>query len=380
MSQIIEKIAAEIGAGGAIPFARFMELALYCPDCGFYEKEKDIVGRGGDFFTSVSVGDLFGQLLAHQFSDWFEGKHETTDTQFGLPRRSLAEAETPLKIVEAGAHDGQLARDILSWLNVHRPEIFHRLEYYIVEPSARRRGWQQETLKAFHKNVKWVSEIVELKPGLAMSYGIILSNELLDAMPVHRLGWDALEEQWFEWGVSLDGGKLVWSRLPARSEHVSRFTFHEPLFNLLPDGYTIELSPAAEEWWRAAAEVLGHGKLMTIDYGFSAEEQFSPSRLNGTLRAYHRHQVSTDLLANPGEQDLTAHVNFSAVQAIGEAAGLRTETFCTQPQFLTRVVEKIFKQSGSFAEWTPKQSRQLQTLTHPDHLGRAFRVLVQSQE
>src|SRR6185503_13006110 len=119
---------------------------------------------------------------------------------------------------------------------------------------------------------------------------------------------------------------------------------HEKLFAHLPDGYTLEIPRAAEDWWRAAAAVLAHGKLMTIDYGFTAEEQFSPSRINGTLRAYHCHQVTNDILANPGEQDLTAHVNFSAIQAAGESAGLKTESFCAQSLFLTRIVEKIFKQ------------------------------------
>jgi len=349
-----------------------MELALYCPDCGFYEKEKDNVGKYGDFFTSVSVGDLFGQLLAFQFADWFEGTSET-------PQRQSGTAEMPLRIVEAGAHDAQLARDILTWLKAHRPEIFHRLQYCIVEPSARRRGWQQESLKEFQGKVKWAAEISELKSTLDSSEAIIFSNELLDAMPVHRLGWDAKEKKWFEWGVSRNGDTFEWCRLSARSEHVSHFTVHEQLFDLLPDGYAVEMSPDAEDWWRSAAQVLAHGRLMAIDYGFTADEQFSPSRVNGTLRAYRRHQVTGDLLADPGEQDLTAHVNFFAIQAVGESAGLRTEIFCPQPQFLTRIVEKIFKQSGSFGEWSPKQSRQLQTLTHPEHLGRAFRVLVQSK-
>jgi SAM-dependent MidA family methyltransferase len=373
LSQIIDKIAAEIGAGEAIPFARFMELALYCPDYGFYEKEKDIVGKRGDFFTSVSVGDLFGQLLACQFGDWFEGKDETPETQYGT-------RETPLKIVEAGAHDGRLARDILTSLQAHRPELFDRLEYCLVEPSPRRRGWQQETLKTFGGKVKWVSEMGELKRALQSAKAVMFSNELLDAMPVHRLGWHAKEKKWFEWGVSLKSGKFVWTHMPASAHHVSRLTFHEELFNLLPDGYTVEISPAAELWWRAAAGALAHGKLMAIDYGFTNEEQFSPSRVHGTLRAYHRHQVSDDLLANPGDQDLTAHVNFSAIQGVGEAVGLRTETFCAQSQFLTRIVEKAFKQPELFGEWGSKQSRQLQTLIHPEHLGRAFRVLVQSKK
>jgi SAM-dependent MidA family methyltransferase len=125
--------------------------------------------------------------------------------------------------------------------------------------------------------------------------------------------------------------------------------------------------------------MLAQGKLLAIDYGFTTEEQFSPGRLNGTLRAYHRHRVSDDLLANAGEQDLTAHVNFSAIQKAGEEVGLRTESFAGQPQFLTRIVEKIFKNPAAVGEWGARQTRQFQTLTHPEHLGRAFRVLVQAR-
>ena len=123
--------------------------------------------------------------------------------------------------------------------------------------------------------------------------------------------------------------------------------------------------------------MLQRGKLLTIDYGFTANEMFSPGRTHGTLRAYHQHHLSDDLLAHPGEQDLTAHVNFSALQKVGEAAGLKTELFCTQPQFLTRILQKAVAE-GAFAEWNARRVRQFQTLTHPEHLGRAFRVLVQS--
>jgi SAM-dependent MidA family methyltransferase len=147
---------------------------------------------------------------------------------------------------------------------------------------------------------------------------------------------------------------------------------------VLPDNYTIEISPAAENWWHEAAEIFTRGKLLAIDYGFTTEEQFSPARANGTLRAYFRHQVSDDLLAQPGEQDLTAHVNFSAIQKAGEEAGLKTEMFCTQPQFLTRILQKAVAQK-TFASLDAKQIRQFQTLTHPEHLGRAFRVLVQAR-
>jgi SAM-dependent MidA family methyltransferase len=353
-----------------------MDLALYCPDCGFYEKEKDNIGKGGDFLTSVSVGGLFGELLAFQFNEWLEAEDGTRHAKHGT--RDLT-----VRIVEAGAHDGQLAGDILSWLCGHREGTFERLEYYIVEPSARRRGWQQQKLKDFQKKVNWIPEISALKATPGPSQTIIFSNELLDAMPVHRLGWDAKDKKWFEWGVALEKDRFAWSRMPANEAHVSRFTFHAPdfgkLLDVLPDGFTVEFSPAAEAWWRTAAGILRRGKLLAIDYGFTAQEQFSPSRLNGTLRAYHHHLVTDDVLANPGEQDLTAHVNFSAIQKIGEEAGLRTESFNSQPQFLTRIVEKMFKQSGAPSQWSAQQARQFQTLTHPEHLGRAFRVLVQSR-
>jgi len=362
VSKIIEKIASTIRAEGAIPFARFMELALYCPDCGFYEKEEDNIGKTGDFFTSVSVGNLFGQLLAFQFDEWFATEAQGQDTE--------------LRIVEAGAHNGQLAADILTWLRERRGETFRRLKYYIIEPSERRRKWQQMKLKGFEETVKWLPAISALKSARPSSETIIFSNELLDAMPVHRFGWDASEKKWFEWGVALHGEKFIWTRLenPGFTPPISG------LESVLPDGYTVEVSPAAEKWWREASQAFTRGRLVAIDYGFTAEEQFSPARPNGTLRAYRRHQVTDDFLADPGEQDLTAHVNFSTIQKAGEEAGLKTETFCTQPQFLTRIVEKIFKQSALFGEWGPKQTRQFQTLTHPEHLGRAFRVLVQSRQ
>ena len=205
---------------------------------------------------------------------------------------------------------------------------------------------------------------------------LFFSNELLDAFPVRRLGWDATKKKWFEWGVALDGEKFGWTSMHACGTAI--LDLPSALLAVLPDGYTIEASPAAEDWWREAAGILARGKLLAIDYGYTAEERFSPARTRGTLRAYFRHHVSDDLLANPGEQDLTAHVNFSAIQKVGEAAGLKTEMFCTQPQFLTRILQRAVA-GKSFANLDARQARQFQTLTHPEHLGRAFRVLVQER-
>ncbi len=359
MKMPTDAIREEILKWGEISFARFMELALYCPETGYYEAKKDNVGRTGDFITSVSTGELFGQLLAFQFAEWLD---------------ELKIQNEKLKIVEAGAHDGKLAADILGWLGKFRPEQLAAIEYCLIEPSPRRQAWQRETLKNF-ANVRWLASLRDLKFS-----GILFSNELLDAMPVHRYGWDAEAQQWAEWRVALDGEKFIWTRSLAIPHALPSSIRDLPasLLQVLPAGYIIETSPAAEQWWREAAGVLAHGKLLAIDYGFTAGEQISPGRWQGTLRAYHRHHVSGDLLANAGEQDLTAHVNFTAIQTTGEAAGLRTEKFCTQPQFLTRILEAAMKKKF-FGEWGAGQTRQFQTITHPDHLGRAFRVLVQSR-
>ena len=360
MNSLTGIIRAEIARNGPLPFARFMELALYHPEFGYYESRENGPGRRGDFYTSVSAGELFGQLLACRFAEWL---------------REFKTAGVKFHIIEAGSHDGRLAADILNWLQSRRPKLFSKLEYVIIEPSPRRREWQRETLRKF-SSVRWSADFQTLRRVLRARQfnGIIFSNELLDAFPVHRFGWDAKDKKWFEWGVSADGDKFAWTKI-----RPSAFSLQpSALQSVLPDGYTFETSPAAEIWWRKAAGVLARGKLLAIDYGLTDDILFSPSRPNGTLRGYHQHHASDDVLTNPGQQDITAHVNFSTIQKVGEEAGLKTEFFGTQSKFLTDILAAAMN-SNIFAEWSGKQTRQFQTLTHPEHLGRAFRVLVQSR-
>ena len=362
MKTLIEIIRREMAAEGVLPFARFMELALYCPVYGYYEVKRDNPGRRGDFYTNVSVGGLFGQMLAFQFAEWLE-EIKTLNPQLST-----------FNLIEAGAHDGQLAKDILKWLQSSRPKLFEQIQHVIIEPSARRQEWQKEKLTEFAPQVRWFTcfEDLKLKTQNSKLAGVVFSNELLDAMPVHRFGWDAVKKEWFEWGVILEGEKFIWEKIPN-----PQFPICNPqLEAVLPDGYTIETCPAAENWWHEAASVLECGRLVTIDYGYTTDEMFLPGRPCGTLRAYFRHHASNDLLANAGEQDLTAHVNFSAIQSVGESAGLKTDDFFTQSQFLTQIFGKAEKSLG---EWNAHRTRQFQTLTHPEHLGRAFRVLIQSR-
>ncbi len=361
MSKELEAVLrAEIAKDGTISFARFMDLALYCPKIGYYQRREGRIGRKGDYYTSVSVGKLFGELLGWQFGEWL-----------GADGPAVRPYLEQVQLVEAGAHGGQLAADILSWLKANRAELWAELEYWIIERSEERQEWQRKRLEDFAGKVLWFKDFAEVPHDVR---GVIFSNELLDAMPLQRFAWDAKEKVRFEWGVGWDETKFVWQRMATEQEAV-RASFPElapELEAVLPDGFVIEISQAAADWWKAAAERLASGKLMTIDYGFRAGELLVPERANGTLRAYRDHQVSDSVLADPGEQDLTAHVNFSQLERVGEAAGLRTEWFGSQATFLMRIVEQ--RADGDLGA-----PRELQTLTHPEHLGERFRVLVQAR-
>jgi len=346
MNPVESVIRQEILVTGNISFARFMEIALYCPKIGYYERSSAPVGRRGDYYTSVSVGPLFGELLACQFADW--RCHSRSDA---------------LSVIEAGAHDGQLALDILTAFRLHRPDL--ALRYGIVEPSAARREWQRAKLDVFAGQVAWFASLDEL-PEVS---GILFSNELLDAMPVHVLRWRG--GQWLEAKVSIVNGHLAWREVVPEHD-LGQPAVPAELAPVLPDGFQIEVSPTARRWWQAAARKLRAGKLVTFDYGGEADDFLSPRRSAGTLRAYRHHQLVSDVLANPGEQDLTAHVNFAEIKGAGESVGLKTECFASQEEFLARLVPRI-------ADWNSERVRQFQTLTHPNHLGCAFKVLVQSR-
>ncbi|MCI0746286.1 MAG: SAM-dependent methyltransferase [Verrucomicrobia subdivision 3 bacterium] len=347
MEPVEAMLRQEILARGSISFAHFMEIALYCPKIGYYEGDPGVVGRRGDFYTSVSAGPLFGELLARQFSAWV--------CEMGLDQA---------QIVEAGAHDGRLAGDILGWLpSSHRRAS---IKYWIIEESERRREWQRARLEVFAGQVEWFASFDHL-PGPVE--GVIFCNELLDAFPFCVLQWRG--KQWVELKVGFDEGRFVWRPAPAEPALTPKIP--REIEAVLPEAFQIEVCPAARMWWRTAARQLARGKLITFDYGFEADEFLSPARADGTARAYFEHRMSNDLLARPGQQDVTAHVNFTEIQIAGESAGLQTERFTSQSKFLTEIAAQI-------EDWPSDRVRQFQTLTHPEHLGRAFKVLIQSRD
>ncbi len=351
----------EVG-GGVISFARFMERALYEPKLGYYESDHCRVGRRGDFYTSVSTGPLFGELLAQQFLDWITTR----------PNAS----QRPWIWLECGAHDARLAQDLLSALEAHpNRALAERVRYAILETSPERRAWQQSTLSHWQHRVDWL----DAWPPDGVQ-GVILSNELLDAFPVHRIGWKAVARDWFEWGVTQRDGAFNWAVIPREQSKIAMCDWPivpPELAAVLPDGFTTEIHPAATAWWRGAARSLREGWLMTTDYGLDRLDFFQPQRAAGTLRAYRDHRISDQLLADPGNQDLTAQVDFTATQAAGETEGLITVERTSQRRWLTGILERRVSLPDGVAWLAPDRVRQFQTLTHPDHLGRGFSVLVQ---
>ena len=343
MNELEQQIRDEIAQKGPIPFKRFVDLALYAPGLGYYEKQRE-VGRKGDFYTSVSVGSLFGELLAFQIARWLDA------------------LEGPVQLIEAGAHDGRLARDILSFLRGWRPELYERCELLLLEPSLMRRNWQEETLADFEGRVKWSSgEVADFQ-------GVFLANELLDAFPVEKLRWDEVKQAWCQIGVDIEEGRLVEVPLDESSFCANAFE------GSVPDEYVMIKNTAASEFWGTVCSAMGGGRAVALDYFLEREEFFLPPRVNGTLRAYHQHQRVDDLLVNIGDQDITASVDLHGVRAAARGAGVDGNHLSSQEKFFVDIFSQIAACPKDFPEWTPERTRQFQTLVHPEHLGRTFKV------
>jgi SAM-dependent MidA family methyltransferase len=318
---LVESIRETIRAEGPQSFAWFMQQALYHPEHGYYSSGRCAIGRKGDYFTNVSVGPLFGQLLALQFSEIWERLGKLND----------------FVIVEQGAHDGQFALDVLEFVKDRLPEFFDALRYRIIEPFPILEEQQRRRLEAFGDKVKWSDSLEPFT-------GVHFSNELLDAMPV-RLISDGTEKL-----VGLDGEKFVFVERP-----VDKAAVKQP----------------ALDWMDEIAANLERGYLIAIDYGYMDED----FRRSVQVRAQHRNLHSP--FDSIGEADITMSVDWRSIVERAQANGLRVAGFTDQHHFLTGIISQfeIGDRSQSLLAESPKAKRELQTLLHPEMLGRAFRVL-----
>ena len=351
-----ELICGHIREHGPVSFAWFMEQALYHPIYGYYSAERIRIGKTGDFFTNVSVGNLFGKILASQFVELFD----------------LLGAPYGFKILEQGAEDGQLAKDVLSALaNESRTSGW---EYRIIEPSVKRAANQKSHLEKTPIPVHWTEDLHHLDP----FRGIIFCNELLDAFPCHLVEHDG--KKWGEIRVAEENGNLGFVNGPISDRNLARQVDRLPTPPITP--YRTEVNLVASDWIKSAARALTHGFILVIDYGFPRQEFYAPLRTEGTLTGYARHQRQKDLLKYAGEIDITAHVDFSAIAEAALTEGCTLLGFTDQHHFMVGAAEGQLLGMEQIANRDLHSAaqqrflREFKSLMHPNTMGLAFKYLL----
>jgi SAM-dependent MidA family methyltransferase len=347
-ARLTARLRAEIDAGGGwIGFDRFMQRALYEPGLGYYSAGSVKLGPEGDFVTAPELSPLLGQILAARMADWLE---------------SLVR---PV-VLELGAGSGALAQSILeAWRETGEAAPAYR----IIETSADLKQRQRQRLAAMAAQVEWLDA-----PPAAPFEGIVLANEVLDALPVARFVKRASRVR--PLGVGWRQGRFVWLEGP-RDEALSSAVeaLERDLGLTLPDGFRSELCLMLPSWLKSVTESLVRGAVLLIDYGLVRREYYHPSRYRGTLTCHYRHRAHADPFLWPGLQDISAWVDFSACADAAQAAGLEVAGFTTQGQFLLHCdaqhrLERLGERD--YREY----SRALKTLVLPGEMGERFKLLL----
>jgi len=300
--QLPEIIKKRIKNEGAISFHDFMDMALYYPSLGYYNSPKNKIGNDGDYYTSPVLSSLFGEMIGRQLEEmWF------------------LLGKKPFTIVEYGAGTGALCFDILYYLK-NNTLLFKELKYCIIEKGEMMRQRQKNLLA---EKVSWYNSINEI----GLINGCILSNELLDNFPVHKV---IMKEQLMEVFVDYENDFI--EVLMPSDEKLKNYFIEQEI--TLPQNYCTEINLQAINWLKDIAQNLNSGFVITIDYGFPAEDLYSAKRNEGTILCYKGHQINNSPFENIGEQDITAHVNFTALNFWGQKFGLETCGFTSQSNFL----------------------------------------------
>jgi SAM-dependent MidA family methyltransferase len=341
---LVDFIRETIRQRGPVTFDWFMEQALYHPEFGYYSSGKCAIGRRGDYFTNVSVGPLFGRLLAAQFAEMWEVLGRSGD----------------FTIVEQGAHHGEFAADVLEETRARTPDFFSALSYCVVEPFPILEARQRERLRDFTEKLTWWKSLDDLEPFT----GVHFSNELLDSMPVRLIGRESGED-WQERLVDSEGDGFAFVTRPIADEKL-----RQHLEKLPRSGdrlYETEVNLGALEWLEDVARKLTRGFVLAVDYGYPRGEFYAAERTTGTLQCRAEHRAVSSPLAEIGRADISAHVDWTSVAERGEASGLKLIGFTDQNHFIT----------GLLTRRAPEESerRSLQTLLHPELLGTRFQFL-----
>ncbi len=363
MSKLAANIAAEISRQRPITFARFMELALYHPEHGYYSTPAVKIGRGGDFYTAPTVSPLFGAMIARQLEEMWR----------------LTGSPESWSIVEFGPGTGKLAGDIMNAIIKDYPDFNQAVAYNLVEISSGLKEQQQQKLAGHEaaSRFKWPGSFSEINP--TGFNGCVLANELVDAFPVH------LVEQ------SNDGlGELV---VTLTKKNDFRLQLADPsteiinvYFNMqgvkLATGQRAEVNLYAAAWLAEVTQYLNRGFVMLIDYGTEARDLYGPHRFNGTVRCFYQHQLIEDPLLNVGKQDITAHVNFTALAIQGQQAGLQPLGLISQPQFLLNlgILDTVSEHNNyTYNPNILKKTAAIKQLVLPGGMGDIFKVQIFSR-
>ena len=358
--ELIAAISSEIAKNGPIPFVRFMELALYHPQFGYYMRQPDgadqeRIGWSGDFYTSSDVHPILGRAIAAQAKQM--------DELVGCP--------TPFTIVEAGAGKGLLARDCLAAIHAEQDGFASRVRYVLIERSPAMRELQRQNLAHWLSKpglVTWVEGLDGLAPQSVT--GLFFSNELIDAFPVHRVQVAAGRTE--ELYVDYREGRFVNCFKPLSTAALVHYL--QQLNPTWPEGYRTEVNLLAMDWMKQVARRMDRGFVLTIDYGHTAQDLYGPERKDGTFLCYFQQRANDDPFMRVGEQDMTAHVDFSSLAAVGEMQGLHVTGFTNQMSFLMglgveEMVGKLEPESPAF--------RAAIHLLKLNGMGSTFKVLVQ---
>lgn len=355
-NELIKIICDKVKKFGPITFKNFMEMALYHEKYGYYSRPYVPIGKGGDFITSPHTHCLYGALHARQIEEFWNILHGKT-----------------FNIIEMGAGAGYLARDILSYLS--NREIFTSINYIIVEHKAETASYQQELLKPFINKVSWVKRLSELDS----VRGCIISNELLDAFPVHLIQKEVSDFKEIYLDFKDEDNCIEVLGILSNTQ-LAEYAMELP--SDLPKGYRTEVNLAIRTWISELASIISKGFVITIDYGYTRKEYFHPARNRGTLLAYMNHFVNEELYERPGEQDLTAHVNFSDLHRWGKEVGFSTLGYVPQWAFLGGLdFEETFRElsGGKFNPFSPELAA-VKMLLLPQGMGESHKVLVQGKD
>lgn len=346
-----------------ISFREYMEICLYDPEFGYYMKEKDRIGRDGDFYTSASIGGVMGEVVARYIAD--------TVKLWGVHK--------PCSLVEWGGGTGALALQILDELKRSFADVYESLAYISIEVSPAHRAVQADKLREHTNRIRWMTSEQWLQQG-SWERVIVLSNELLDAFPVHlvqmrggrpyegRVGWDDAAG-WFAVSFPEEAE-------PAVREYVEAWGAG------LEEGQRLEVNLAAAGWLQTVGAAIQSGEVLTIDYGDRAEELYTPHRFQGTLMCYEKHRAQSDPFQHPGNQDITSHVNFSSLIRAGEAAGFETKAYTTQKQFLVdNGILQLLQDTLLSDPFSPaaRRNRAIRQLLLSDQMSELFKVLIQKK-